>query len=92
MSEIGAERLLEGTAKEHCSAGVFLLPAVEITMPVPSRAAEVMRDLGVAVDHDSTFMRRRRFSTPAESSSHWLAGAKPSRLSREVPFMTVCVI
>jgi hypothetical protein len=41
--------LFEGSAEEHGGPGILLPPAVEITMPIASRAGEVVADLGVAV-------------------------------------------
>ena len=91
--EVGGQGLLEGPAKEHGRAGVFLLPAVEVAVAVAPRAGEVLADLGVAVGHQAT--SELVFFTEAagqDSSSHWLAGAKPSKLSREVPLTVVWLI
>src|SRR4029077_9212355 len=84
--------LFEGSTEEHGGPGVLLPPAVEIAMLVASRAGKVLADLGVAIDHDATLELLSLTGGAAESSSHWLAGAKPSRLSREVPCMTVWLI
>ena len=62
-------------------------------MAVATWAGEVLAELGVAVDHHAT--SEPEFFTEAEeqdSSSHWLAGAKPSKLSREVPLTVVWLI
>src|SRR5213078_2587963 len=53
LSEVGAECLFEGAPEEHGGPGVLLLPAVEITMTIPARAAQIMADLTVAVGHDA---------------------------------------
>jgi hypothetical protein len=59
-------------------------------MSVAPRAAEVLADLGVAVGHQATsdpvFLKHEA----EESSAHWLAGAKPSKLSREVLVEQLC--
>ena len=50
-AKIGAQSLFEGAAEEHRRTGIFLLPAIEIAMPIAPRAGEVLADLGVAVGH-----------------------------------------
>src|SRR5579864_3058840 len=45
------QSLFEGTTEQHRGAGVFLLPAIEVAMPITPRAREVLADLGVAVGH-----------------------------------------
>jgi hypothetical protein len=45
MAERGTERPFEGPAEEHGRPGVLLLPAIEITMPIPPRAGEELADL-----------------------------------------------
>jgi hypothetical protein len=57
-AEVGTQCLFKGPTEEHRGARVFLLPAVEITMAVAARAAQVMRDLGVAVGHEAAFVGR----------------------------------
>ena len=52
--EVGRQGLFEGSAEEHGGPGILLPPAVEVAMPVASRAGEVLADLGVAVGHDDT--------------------------------------
>ena len=62
-------------------------------MAVATGAGEVVAELGVAVAHQAT--SEPEFFTETEeqdSSSHWLAGAKPSKLSREVPLTVVWLI
>ena len=48
-----AQCCFEGATEEHRCPGVFLLPAIEIAMPIPPWAGEVLADLGVAVGHSS---------------------------------------
>src|SRR5439155_6934388 len=86
--EVGSQSPLEGSP-EQSGPGILLLPAVEVVMPIATRAGEVLADLGVAVVHQATSEPPTSAGNAADSSSHWLAGANPSRLSREVPFMTV---
>jgi hypothetical protein len=50
-AKIGSQGLFEGAAEEHCRAGVLLLLAIEVAMPITPRAGEVLADLSVAVGH-----------------------------------------
>ena len=50
-AEKGTQSLFEGAAEQHRGPGVLLLPAIEIAVPIPPRAGEVLADLGVAVGH-----------------------------------------
>ena len=64
-------------------------------MSVAPRAAQVLADLGVAVCHrdaSSVLEREALEIGTADNSSHWLAGAKPSRLMSEMPLITVWLI
>src|SRR5271163_271023 len=88
-------RLFEGSAEEHGCTSVFFPPAVEVAVPVTTRTAEVLADLGVGVGHliASSALEREALDTGvADSSSHWLAGANPSRLTSEMPLSTVWLI
>src|SRR4051812_3799098 len=82
--EICAKRLFECTAEEHSGPRILLLPTVKISVPIASRARQILADLGIAVGHCATSERTALFGL-LDNSSHWLAGAKLSRLSREVP-------
>src|SRR5579864_8752800 len=55
-AEVSTQGLLEGASEEHGCAGAFFLPAVEITMPIPARTAQVVADLGMAVGHEAAFV------------------------------------
>jgi hypothetical protein len=61
-------------------------------MPVAARAIEVLADLAKAVRHQATSGLAFFGEAANDSSSHWLAGAKPSKLIREVPFTVVWLI
>src|ERR1035441_4283801 len=98
-TEQSRHRLFEAAAEEHGGPDVFLLPAIEIAMAITARAGQVLGNLGVAVIHHDA----RSFCTPlplpaggtrtaVASSSHWLAGAKPSKFTSEMPFITVWLI
>src|SRR6185312_8910745 len=53
LVEISPKRLLKAAAKNHGGTGVLLLPAVQIAIAVQTRAAEILANLCVAVDHRS---------------------------------------
>src|ERR1700687_5674055 len=95
VAKKGSNGLFEGSAKEHGSAGIFLLPTIEIAVPVTARAAEVGADLRIRVIHYEASSRSGRVGLETElveSSSHWLAGAKPSRLISEMPLIMAWLI
>src|SRR4051812_12506881 len=52
-TEIGSHSGFKGPAEQHGCTVVLLLPAVEIAMPITTRASEVLADLSVAVGHSS---------------------------------------
>src|SRR5438094_3933032 len=86
MAEISGQGLFKGSAEEHGGPGVLLLPAVEITVAVPARAAKVVANLGIAVDHQATSDPGRSVSATGESSLQSAADAKPPRLRTESPW------
>ena len=51
MTEQSCQGLFEAASEKHGGPNVFLLPAIEIAMPVAARAGQVLRNLGVAVIH-----------------------------------------
>ena len=51
LLEVSAESLLKAAAKDHGRPSVLLAPAIEIAVAIAARAAQVMADLGVAVNH-----------------------------------------
>src|SRR5664280_3120822 len=98
-TEQGRHSLLEAAAKEHGGPDVFLLPAIEVAVAVAPRAGQVLGNLGVAVIHHDTlsfrvplFLRAGRMGIDVASSSHWLAGAKPSKFTSEMTLTTVWLI
>ena len=70
LAEVRPEGLLEAAPEEHGGAGVFLLPAVEITMAITARAAQIMAELAVAVGHDAARLSVVWLPVPEESASH----------------------
>jgi len=51
-AEVSSEGFLEAAAKQHVGSGVFLAPAFQIAKTVTARAAQILGDLGIAIDHD----------------------------------------
>src|SRR5271166_6609709 len=99
VTKQGSQCLFEAAAEEHGGAGVFLLPAIEVAMAITARAGQVLGDLGVTVSHrDAPSFRALLpllaggIRTAVVSSSHWLAGAKPSKLTSAMPLITVWLI
>src|SRR5579872_828286 len=62
----------EGAPKEHRRASVLFLPAVEVAMPIPPRAGQVLADLSEAVGHSGNLwtvqIRGRKFVPTARRS------------------------
>src|SRR5207247_7601656 len=58
----GGQSAFKGAAEEHGGPSIFLLPAIQITMTIASRAGEVLADLAVAINNQAT-------SDPAGSST-----------------------
>src|SRR5207253_103172 len=83
--EEGGQSAFKGAAEEHGGPSIFLLPTIQITMTIASRAGEVLADLGVAVDHEATSDSGGSTAAVGESSFQRLSGANPSRLRREMP-------
>src|SRR5438309_6231119 len=81
----GGQSAFKGAPEEHGGPGVFLLPAIEITMTITARAGEVLAELGVAIDHEATSDSGGSSAAVGESSFQRLSGANPSRLSTEMP-------
>src|ERR1039458_9056885 len=99
VAEQSRHRLFEAAAEKHGGAGVFFLPAIEIAVAITARAGQVLGDLGVAVVHRDALsfpeplpLLAGGTRTEVASSSHWLAGAKPSRFISEIPLTTVWLI
>src|SRR4029077_6646072 len=72
-------------AEQHRCPGVFLLPAVEVAMLVAARTGQILTDLGIAVGHEETSAVLGSRSAKPDSSSHRVAGAKPSKLRTDMP-------
>ena len=92
VSKESPERVFEGPAEQHGGASVFFLPAVKVAVAIAAGTGEVLADLSVAVGHQATSERPALAEGSIDRSSHWLAGAKPSRFSNEVPLTTLWLI
>src|SRR5437899_11909397 len=85
VEEEGVQSPFKGASEKHGCPGVFLFPAIEITMTVAPRAGQVLTDLGIAVDHEATSDSGGSSAAVGESSFQRLRGANPPRLRREIP-------
>src|ERR1019366_2862104 len=68
----GGDGLFERSAKQHGGTRVFFLPAIEVAVPVTTRAAKVLADLGVGICHrvaSSPVLAREALETGAADSS-----------------------
>jgi len=83
-AEVGGQGFFESATEQHCCTGVVLSPAIQVPISVAARTTEVLADLGKAVRHHATSGFAFLCEDAKDNSSHWLAGAKPSKLSREV--------
>src|SRR5512133_1089151 len=86
--EEGAQCFLERAPKEHRSASILLSPPFEIAVAIATGAGQILTNLRVAINHQATPVVG--LETEADdSSSHWLAGANPSKFSHDLPFRVV---
>src|SRR5439155_23591719 len=83
---------LEGSADEHGSSIILLHPTLQITMPVSSRASQILADSGISVDHQATSEPGRPLSDVSDRSLQRAAGAKPSMLRTASPCTTAWLI
>src|SRR5207245_10611571 len=81
----GGQSPFKDASEEHGCPGVFLFPAIEITMTVAPRAGQVLTDLGRVVDHESTSEPGGSPAAMGESSFQRLSGANPFRLMTDMP-------
>src|SRR6516164_5755830 len=59
LAEVRPQSVLEAPSERHGRAGFFFLPTVEITVTIATRAAQILADLGVAIDHFRLPFHRR---------------------------------
>src|SRR6476646_3666465 len=86
--EEGTQCFLERAPKEHRSASILLSPPFEIAVAITTWAGQIPTNLRVAINHQATPVVG--LETEADdSSSHWLAGANPSKFSHDLPFRVV---
>src|SRR5437870_7919193 len=71
----GGQSPFKGAAEEHGGPSIFLLPTIQITMTIASRAGEVLADLGVAINHQATSDPGGSSAAVGESSCQRLRGA-----------------
>src|ERR1700682_5607529 len=58
FAEVSSQSVLKTAAKSHSRASFFFPPAIEVAVTIAARAAEVLADLRVAIDHRNLPARR----------------------------------
>src|SRR6266481_799361 len=51
FTKIGTQSFFKAAAKDHCGASLFFPPPIQITVAVAARAAKILANLRVAIDH-----------------------------------------
>src|SRR6266436_2168650 len=51
LTKVGAESFLKAAPEDHRCSGLFLPPAIQVAVAIAARAAQVLTDLRVAIDH-----------------------------------------
>src|SRR5712692_8427168 len=51
LTKVGTKSLFKAATEDHRCPGFFFLPAIQITVAVASRAAKILANLRVAIDH-----------------------------------------
>src|SRR5579863_2094464 len=74
-TEVSAKSTLKAAAESHGRTGLLFAPAVKIAIAIAARAAEILADLCVAIDH-------RRLSGPPKDRSQGRADFPIRRQAR----------
>src|SRR6266852_4366068 len=59
LTKEGTQSLFKAAAEDHGCPGLFFPPAIQVTVTIAARAAQVLTDLRVAIDHRCPFAHRR---------------------------------
>src|SRR5260370_113875 len=51
LTKVGTKSLFKTATEDHRCPGFFFLPAIQITVAIATRAAQVLTDLRIAIDH-----------------------------------------
>src|SRR5258708_1155071 len=59
LTKVGTQRFLKAAAKDNSGARLFFPPAIQIAVAVAARAAKILANLRVAIDHHCPPAHRR---------------------------------
>src|SRR5439155_14020362 len=59
LAKVGAESLFKAAAKDHRCPCLFFLPPIQVAVAIAARAAKILADLRVAIDHRCRPAHRR---------------------------------
>src|SRR6266404_4588290 len=51
LTKIGTQSLFKAATEDHRCPGFFFTPAIEVTIAIAARAAKILANLRVAIDH-----------------------------------------
>src|SRR6266571_397246 len=51
LTKVGTQSLFKAATEDHRCPGLFFPPPIQVTVAVAARAAQVLTDLRVAIDH-----------------------------------------
>src|SRR5260370_29023113 len=51
FTKVGTQSFFKAAAKDHCGARLFFPPPIQITVAVAARAAKILANLPVAINH-----------------------------------------
>src|SRR5438876_12429638 len=51
LAKVSTQSLFKAATKDHCCACFFFLPPIQVAVAIAARAAQVLTDLRVAIDH-----------------------------------------
>src|SRR5713101_401674 len=51
LTKVGTKSLFKAATEDHRCPGFFFPPAIQITVAIAARAAKILANLGVAIDH-----------------------------------------
>src|SRR5229473_4186298 len=58
LTKVGPQSFFKTATEDHRCPGLFFPPAIQVTVAVAARAAQVLTDLRVAIDHRCPFAHR----------------------------------
>src|SRR6267154_6755490 len=59
LTKVGTQSFFKTATEDHRCPCLFFLPAIQVTVPIAARAAKILADLRVAIDHHCLPAHRR---------------------------------